>query len=464
MIKTKHKPSGAEVTPPDMPYSADAEAAVLGSLMLNNDCWDEVSLRVRASDFWVAQYRFTFESMEKLVGQRMPIDLITLTDAIEHEGNLERAGGFANLAEMSKHTPSAANVMHYADIVAEKSRLRALLQVAGTIIADVSVPGAESTAVQETAESRLYHLAEQRSGDLDEFCLMTALERMVEGLESNVNAGGITGTPTGFTDLDLSSCGLQSGDLVLLAARPSMGKTTLALNMCNGALQGTDKPVYIFSIEMPAEQLLLRQTAALGRVELQALRSGQMSDECWARVSTAVQIQSEWQGRFVIDDTTLMTPTLLRARARRYVRQYGTPALIMVDYLQLMTCPGEENRTQEIAQISRSLKALGKELGCPILALSQLNRSVESRADKRPNNGDLRDSGALEQDADLIMMLYRDEVYNSNSPDAGTAEVIITKQRNGSTGTIKLRFDGRYTLFENLRYEVAVASAEGYRP
>jgi replicative DNA helicase len=433
----------------DMPYSINAEGSVLGSLMLNNDCWDDVSLIVKASDFWLAQHRFAFESMQSLVAAGRPIDLITLSDEIERQGKLDRVGGFAGLAEMSKYTPSAANVIHYAEVVAEKSRLRALLQTAGTIIADVNLPGAKSAQILGAAESRLFTLAEQRQEGAEDYGLLAILERTVARIENSMSSDGITGTPTGYSELDLCTCGLQAGDLVLLAARPSMGKTALATGICTGALRGSEEAVLIFSIEMEPEQLNLRLLSMLGRVPLETLRSGQLNDEDWARVLSASQQIIAWEGRLHIDGSTQMTPSILRARARRYVRQYGKPALIMVDYLQLMRCPGEENRTQEIAQISRSLKALAKELGCPVVALSQLNRSVEARADKRPNNGDLRDSGALEQDADLIMMLYRDEVYNANSPDAGVAEIIITKQRQGMTGTVKVNFDGRYTLFED---------------
>lgn len=433
----------------DMPYSVDAEYSVLGSLMLNNDCWDDVSLIIKASDFWLSVHRYTFEAMAGLVASGRPIDLITLSEELERQGNIDRAGGFAGLAEMSKYTPSAANVLHYAQVVAEKSRLRSLLQTAGAIIADVQSPGADSALILDAAESRLFTLAEQRQDGAEDYNLLAILDRVVVRLENDMGSEGITGTPTGFCELDQSTCGLQDGDLILLAARPSMGKTALATGISTGALRGTDKPVFIFSMEMEPDQLGLRLISALGRIPLQTLRSGQMSDEDWARVADGMAQLTGWKNRLFIDGSTLMTPAILRARARRYVRQYGKPALIMVDYLQLMRCPGEENRTQEIAQISRSLKALAKELGCPVLALSQLNRSVETRADKRPNNGDLRDSGALEQDADLIMMLYRDEVYNANSPDEGTAEIIITKQRQGSTGTIKVSFDGRFTLFDD---------------
>ncbi|MEQ2027359.1 replicative DNA helicase, partial [Xenorhabdus szentirmaii] len=257
--------------------------------------------------------------------------------------------------------------------------------------------------------------------------------------------------PTGFQLLDEKTCGLQAGDLILLAARPSMGKTALGLACCLGALRHQENAVVqIFSLEMPTAQLMLRLTAMEGGVSLSALRSGILDDEQWGRISQSLEQFSRWDQRLVIDDCSHQTPTLLRARARRYTRKYGKPALIMVDYLQLMSAPGQENRTQEIAEISRSLKALGKELDCPVLALSQLNRQVENRPDKRPNNGDLRDSGSLEQDADLILHLYRDEVYHPDSPDAGIAEIIIGKQRQGPTGTVRVQFNGQYTRFQDI--------------
>ncbi|MEQ2027498.1 replicative DNA helicase, partial [Xenorhabdus szentirmaii] len=257
--------------------------------------------------------------------------------------------------------------------------------------------------------------------------------------------------PTGFQLLDEKTCGLQAGDLILLAARPSMGKTALGLACCLGALRHQENSVVqIFSLEMPTAQLMLRLTAMEGGVSLSALRSGILDDEQWGRISQSLEQFSRWDQRLVIDDCSHQTPTLLRARARRYTRKYGKPALIMVDYLQLMSAPGQENRTQEIAEISRSLKALGKELDCPVLALSQLNRQVENRPDKRPNNGDLRDSGSLEQDADLILHLYRDEVYHPDSLDAGIAEIIIGKQRQGPTGTVRVQFNGQYTRFQDI--------------
>ncbi|EOC2423775.1 SPI-7-type island replicative DNA helicase [Escherichia coli] len=438
-----------------IPRSVDAEQAVLGGLMLDNERWDEVVLMLRGEDFSLAAHRVIFRTMSELATSGQPFDLITLSEHIEKTNNIEALGGFAYLAELSKNTPSAANIIAYARIVAEKSMLRQLQETGNALITDVAAPDATPRTVLESAERRLFSLSQ--TGMLHERCevsLTSAMELALRQLEEGLNAGGMTGTPTGFDELDEMTCGLQPGDLILLAARPSMGKTALGLTFCLNALcNRTDETVFLFSIEMSREQLILRFLSMLSRVELTRLRSSMMDDEEWARVTATMgrfMNEASFIGdgnRLIIDDTSFQTPSSLRASARRYVRLYGRPSLIMVDYLQLIRSPDQENRTQEIAEISRALKALGKELGCPVLALSQLNRQVEQRADKRPNNGDLRDSGALEQDADLIMFIYRDEVYNSGTLDKGVAEIIVSKQRQGPTGTIRVNFDGRYTLF-----------------
>lgn len=433
------------------PHATDAEQAVLGGLMLDNDRWDDIVLLLAPDDFYHGAHRFIWRAIAELAAQDTPFDLITLSGLLESRGQLSQAGEFAYLAELSKNTPSAANIVAYARIVAEKSRLRQLQQLGQMLTADAQAHNADATTLTGRAEASLFALAENSPVQHQEVSTLAAMEALVSHLESVNGGNGVTGTPTGFRELDRMTCGLQPGDLVLLAARPSMGKTALALAACMGALEGQpDQPVQIFSLEMPVSQLMMRLIAMDGGVELTRMRSGQLDDEQWARISTAMGRFTQLDRRLVIDDNSYQTPALLRARARRYVRRYGRPALIMVDYLQLMRAPEQENRTQEIAEISRSLKALGKELGCPVLALSQLNRQVESRADKRPNNGDLRDSGSLEQDADLILHLYRDEVYHPASPDAGVAEIIIGKQRQGPTGTVRVRFDGRFTRFTNL--------------
>ncbi|MEW5291534.1 SPI-7-type island replicative DNA helicase [Erwinia papayae] len=436
-----------------MPCSYEAEQSVLGGLMLDNNRWDEVIMHIAPDDLYSRPHRTVFRAMAELAGEGLPLDLITVTERLENRGELKHCGGFAYVAEMSKNTPSAANILAYAAVVAEKSRLRQLMMVGNSILSNVQAPKARSAGILESAEGRLFNIAEQGAMQLNtETAVNEALNKVLTHLEILSGQEGPTGVPTGFSELDAMTCGQQPGDLILLAARPSMGKTSMAMASCTAAIRGKpDHYVFIFSLEMPAEQLMMRLIAMEGRAELTRLRSGDMDDEQWGRISGAIGRIAEWKNRLIIDDTSYQTPATLRARARRYVRKYGNPSLIMVDYLQLMRSPDQENRTQEIAEISRSLKALAKELGCPVLALSQLNRQVEQRADKRPNNGDLRDSGALEQDADLIMFIYRDEVYHPDTPDASVAEIIVSKQRQGPTGTVKVKFDGRYTLFSDFQ-------------
>lgn len=433
----------------NLPYSSDAEQAVLGGLMLDNDRWDDVLPLIRDTDFYLPAHRRIFQAMGQLMASQQPIDLITLSELLDQNAALEPVGGFAYLAEMSKNTPSAANIVAYANIVAERSRLRGLLQLGRGLSAEAAVPRADAAVLTERAEQQLFQLSEQTQTQQN-VSLIAGLESLASHLEMVNGGNGITGTPTGFARLDAITCGLQGGDLILLAARPSMGKTSLGLSFCVGALRDSCKPAFCFSLEMPRAQLLQRLVSMLGRVALARLRSGQLDDEDWARISQAVAEMTPWEDRLIIDDESYQTPALLRSRARRYTRLYGRPGLIMVDYLQLMRCPGQENRTQEISEISRSLKALAKELDCPVVALSQLNRQLESRADKRPFNGDLRDSGALEQDADVIAFVYRDEVYDADTQDVGIAEIIIGKQRQGATGTIRVKFEGQYTTFSNL--------------
>ncbi|EMX8466964.1 replicative DNA helicase [Serratia marcescens] len=433
----------------NVPYSSDAEQAVLGGLMLDNERWDDVLPLLQEADFHFPAHRRIYQAMGKLVATLQPIDLITLSETLERESMLEQVGGFAYLAELSKNTPSAANIVAYANIVLERSRLRRLLQLGNELSAEAVSPRADVAVLTERAEQQLFQLSEHTQTNQN-VSVIDGLNAMVNHLETVMGSGGITGTPTGFTELDQVTCGLQPGDLILVAARPSMGKTSLALSCCTGALRLTTSPVQVFSLEMPKAQLYQRLTAMEGRVSLTRLRSGQLDDVEWTRVYKAVEVISPWEGRLIIDDDSYLTPALLRSRARRYTRLYGKPALVMVDYLQLMRCPGQENRTQEISEISRSLKALAKELECPVVALSQLNRQLESRADKRPNNGDLRDSGALEQDADVIAFVYRDEVYDPGTLDKGVAEIIIGKQRQGATGTLRVKFEGQYTAFSDL--------------
>ncbi|ABS47819.1 MULTISPECIES: SPI-7-type island replicative DNA helicase [Yersinia pseudotuberculosis complex] len=433
--------------------SVEAEQSVLGGLMLDNDRWDDIALILSVEDFFSKAHQIYFREMKRLIGAGKPIDLLTLTDFLKQQEQLELVGGFAYAAELSKNTPSAANIVAYSEIVARFSRARQLVTLGSDITREATAPRADIAEIMEKAEKRIIDIAEKSEPE-KAVSLIEGMERLITQLElRNQSGNGITGTPTGFVELDASTCGLQNSDLILLAGRPSMGKTALAMSMVVGALQGREgSVVQVYSLEQPTEQLLMRMISSLGRIELQRLKSGLLDDEDWARISHASSIMvGEWRDRLIIDDTGSLTPAMLRIRARRNARKNGPPALIMLDYLQLMRCPRQENRTQEIAEISRSLKALAKEMKCPVLALSQLNRSLEQRADKRPNNGDLRDSGALEQDADVIMFVYRDEVYNVSTEDQGIAEIIIGKQRQGPIGTVRVRFDSRYTRFDDIK-------------
>lgn len=433
--------------------SVEAEQSVLGGLMLDNDRWDDIALILSVEDFFSKAHQIYFREMKRLIDAGKPIDLLTLTDFLKQQGQLELVGGFAYAAELSKNTPSAANIVAYSEIVARFSRARQLVTLGSDITREATVPRADIAEIMEKAEKRIIDIAEKSEHE-KAVSLIEGMERLITQLElRNQSGNGITGTPTGFVELDASTCGLQNSDLILLAGRPSMGKTALAMSMVVGALQGREgSVVQVYSLEQPTEQLLMRMVSSLGSIELQRLKSGLLDDEDWARISHASSIMvGEWRDRLIIDDTGSLTPAMLRIRARRNARKNGPPALIMLDYLQLMRCPRQENRTQEIAEISRSLKALAKEMKCPVLALSQLNRSLEQRADKRPNNGDLRDSGALEQDADVIMFVYRDEVYNVSTEDQGIAEIIIGKQRQGPIGTVRVRFDSRYTRFDDIK-------------
>ncbi|MBN3171592.1 SPI-7-type island replicative DNA helicase [Pectobacterium brasiliense] len=436
-----------------LPFSLEAEQSVIGALMLENNRWDDVVERIVAGDFYNLAHQQIFKAMQRLVESGQPIDLITLSDSIEKAPNnlFESIGGFAYLAELAKNTPSAANTNAYAEIVRDRSQARQLVTLGKQISTD-----AMSTAqgrikvsdIAEQAEQALFDISEQRETKT-EIPLQQGLTLVVNRLERNYAVSdGITGTPTGYSELDKETCGLQEADLIILAARPSMGKTSLGLNFAENAFgRVSDKPVFIFSLEMPADQLLMRMAASIAGVSVQAMRSGQLSDEDWARISDALGVMKSWGDRLVIDDNSDLTPSLLRSRLRRFIRKYGQPCLVMVDYLQLMSSPGSENRTQEISVISRSLKAIAKHFNVPLLALSQLNRASQTRADKRPTLSDLRDGGSLEQDADMIMFIHREEAYDPNTSDKGLAEIIIGKQRQGPVGTVKLAFDAQYTRF-----------------
>ncbi|WNO59966.1 replicative DNA helicase [Rheinheimera sp. MMS21-TC3] len=451
MSSSKDKQVAAVKMPP---HSIEAEQSVLGGLMLDNEAWDRVVEKVVEQDFYLRAHRFIFNAMWHLAESNQPIDIITVSEALEANHKLEDVGGFAYLGEIAKNTPSAANILAYAVIVRERAVVRDMISVAHDIAdAGYDPQGRSSAELLDFAETKVFKIAEQRA-DANEGpeSINNILAKTIDKIDElfrNPSDGGLTGISTGYVDLDKMTNGLQPSDLIIVAARPSMGKTTFAMNLCEHAAITSDKPVLIFSLEMPSEQIMMRILASLGRIDQTKVRTGQLEDEDWARLSSAIELLNS-KGKMYIDDASGLTPTEVRSRARRVAREHGGLSMIMVDYLQLMTVPGlTENRTLEIAEISRSLKALAKELKVPVVALSQLNRSLEQRSDKRPINSDLRESGSIEQDADLIMFIYRDEVYNDDSPDKGTAEIIIGKQRNGPIGRMRLTFHGRFSRFDN---------------
>jgi replicative DNA helicase len=433
------------------PHSIEAEQSVLGGLLLSAEAWDAVAETVSPSDFYRPDHRLIFKQIAKLADAAEPVDVITVADKLEASGELDAAGGLNYLAELAKNTPSASNIRAYGQVVNERASLRKLIEAAQDIAESGFNPeGRTSDELIDEAERLIMKISEQgpKAGGPQEVnpLLQTALAR----IEELFNSGGdITGLSTGFTDLDKMTSGLQPSDLVIVAGRPSMGKTSFAMNLVENAILAQDKPILVFSMEMPAEQLVIRILSSVGKIDQTRIRNGKLEQEDWPKLSAAVGKLKDVP--LLIDDTAALTPTELRSRARRVHREHGQLGMIMVDYMQLMQIAGSsEGRTAEISEISRNLKAIAKEFNCPMVALSQLNRSLEQRPNKRPVNSDLRESGAIEQDADVIMFIYRDEVYNEDSPDKGTAEIIIGKQRNGPIGTARLAFVGQYTRFDNL--------------
>jgi replicative DNA helicase len=433
------------------PNSIQAEQSVLGGLMLDNRTWDAVADKVSEEDFYRKDHRLIFRAIAQLAEKQDPFDVVTLSEVLEATGELKDIGGLAYLGTLAKDTPSAANIVAYANIVRDKSVLRQLIHV-GTDISDsaFNTEGRETAELLENAERQVFKIAEQRQRGQGGFNpIKHLLAEAVDKIETLFEMeGNITGASTGFNDFDDMTSGLQPADLIIVAGRPSMGKTTIAMNMAeNVAIKG-DKPVAVFSMEMPGESLAMRMMSSLGRIDQHKVRTGKLDDDEWPRLTSAINLLAET--KLFIDDTPALTPTEVRSRARRLAREHGQLGLIVLDYLQLMQSPSSgDNRVQQISDISRGLKALAKELNVPVIALSQLNRNLEQRPNKRPVMSDLRESGAIEQDADLIVFVYRDEVYNEDSPDRGIAEIIIGKQRNGPLGTVRLTFLGQYTRFEN---------------
>ncbi len=432
------------------PHSVEAEQSVLGGLLLDADAWDRVADIVGESDFYRRDHRLAFAVMRELRERGEPVDVVTVSQRLESNGQLDDVGGLAYLGELARNTPSAANIVAYANIVRDRAVLRELIRVGGEIAGTAFQPeGRGAAELLDEAEQRVFELAERDGRGGTSFApIKDVLGRVMDRIDLLYQReSSITGVSTGFNDLDEKTSGLQSGDLIIVAGRPSMGKTSFAMNIVEHAGIKSEQPVAVFSMEMPAEQLTMRMLSSLGRIDQGRLRTGRLDDDDWPRLTSTLNMLSGTP--IFIDDTPALSPAELRARCRRLKREHGL-GLVMVDYLQLMQVPGsKENRTAEISEISRGLKALAKELAVPVIALSQLNRSLESRTDKRPVMSDLRESGAIEQDADVILFIYRDEVYRDDSPDKGKAEIIIGKQRNGPIGKVILTFLGQHTRFEN---------------
>jgi replicative DNA helicase len=436
------------------PHSIEAEQSVLGGLLLDNSAWDRIADLVGTDDFYRNDHRLIFAAISRLIDGSKPADAVTVYEALRNANKAEDAGGLAYLNALAQNTPSAANIRRYAEIVRERSVLRRLVTAGDEIATSALNPaGRDTKQILDEAESRVFRIAEEgargRQGFIEIQPLLTKVVERIQELFERANPSDVTGVPTGFTDLDSKTSGLQPGDLVIVAGRPSMGKTAFALNVGEHVAIEQGMPVAVFSMEMGASQLALRMLSSTGRLDQQRLRTGRLLDDDWPRLTSAIQKMHE--APLYIDETPALTAIDLRARARRLSRTCGKLGLIIVDYLQLMSASGQgENRATEISEISRGLKALAKELSVPVVALSQLNRTVEQRTDKRPVMSDLRESGAIEQDADVILFIYRDEVYNPDTNDKNVAEIIIGKQRNGPIGRVNLRFDGQYTKFENL--------------
>ncbi|RLA44282.1 MAG: replicative DNA helicase [Gammaproteobacteria bacterium] len=436
---------------PQPPHSIEAEQAVLGGLMLANDAFDGVTALIGEKDFFSLDHQLIFRTMHQLSVADQPLDVITLSETLKESKSLDQVGGDAYLVELTRNTPSAANILAYAQIVLERATVRKLIAAASDIVEKSYNPlGWDSTKLLAEAEQRLMEVMEDRPRQGGFQNVTDLLRQAIDRIEELFNSDeDITGLSTGFDDLDEMTSGWQNADLVIVAGRPSMGKTSFAMNMVEHAMLHQERPVLVFSMEMPANQLIIRLLSSMGKIDQTRMRSGNLNPDDFTRLSGAA---SRLKDRpLFIDDTPGISPLELRNRIRQLAREHGTPALVMVDYLQLMSASTPaDGRVQEISQISRELKIIAREFDCPMVALSQLSRNVEQRPNKRPVNSDLRESGAIEQDADVVVFIYRDEVYNEDTQDKGMAEIIIGKQRNGPIGTARLAFIGKYTRFENL--------------
>ncbi len=452
-------PEGLKVPP----HSVEAEQSVLGGLLLDNECWTQVVERLTEHDFYRLEHRLIFRAIERLAAESKPYDVITLSERLATTAEIEKAGGHAYLVALNENTPSAANIAAYADIVRERAVLRQLIHAATEIANSAfNTEGRSSDELLDAAERVVFEIADhQQRGRRGYLKVQELLAHALDRIDTLFRKGSaVTGVATGFTDFDELTAGLQPSDLVIVAGRPSMGKTSFAINIAEHAAIKEDLPVAIFSMEMSGEQLAMRMIGSLGSIDQRKVRTGKLSDEDWSRVTSTVAILDK--AKMFIDDTPALAPGELCGKCRRIAREHGL-SLVIVDYLQLMQVPGnKENRATEISEISRTLKALAKELHVPVMALSQLNRGLEQRPDKRPRMADLRESGAIEQDADLIVFIYRDEVYDENSADKGIAEIIVAKQRNGPIGTVRMTFLGQFTRFESFTAESYERPARDY--
>ncbi|MBT4380027.1 MAG: replicative DNA helicase [Gammaproteobacteria bacterium] len=432
------------------PHSIEAERSVLGGLMLDDNAWDNISGTLAAEDFYRSDHRIIYRVMADLVERNNPLDIITISEALEGIGELENVGGLAYISDLASSTPTASNIHAYAQIVRERSTVRSLISVAHEIADSGFNPdGRNSATLIDEAESKVFMISDDRPSSGGPESVRPLLTRAVERIDVLFQTkGALTGISSGFRDIDEMTSGLQPADLVIVAGRPSMGKTSFMMNIAESAAISGESPVLVFSMEMPSDSLVLRMLSSLGRIDQTKIRTGQLGDDDWPRLTSAVTLLNDKP--LFIDDTAALSPTEIRSRARRVAREHGKLGMILLDYIQLMQVSGtSENRAGEISEISRSLKSIAKEFDCPVIAGSQLNRSLEQRPDKRPIMSDLRESGAIEQDADVIMAIYRDEVYHEDA-EKGIAEIIILKQRNGPIGRKKLAFVGQYTKFEDL--------------
>ncbi|OUT97547.1 MAG: replicative DNA helicase [Betaproteobacteria bacterium TMED41] len=435
------------------PHSIEAEAAVLGSLMLDNASWEKVGDLITSSDFYKAEHKLIFQSVVRLLEQNKAADVVTVFESLKSSGQEINAGGIEYLNSIAQSSPAVSNIKGYAEIIRDQSILRRLVSVSEEISTmALGSNRKETRAILDEAEAKIFKISEDRSRgnsglkDFDQ--LLTHVTKKISDLYENPNPSDVTGIPSGFLDLDQKTAGMHPGDLIIIAGRPSMGKTSLAINIAEYVAIDHGLPVAVFSMEMAAEQLVIRMLCSQGKIDAQRVRTGKLSQDDWDRLMSANA--SMKNAAIHIDESAGINPLEIRSRARRLKRLTGGLGLVIVDYLQLMSASGDgENRTTEISEITRSLKGLAKELECPVIALSQLNRTVEQRTDKRPVMSDLRESGSIEQDADVILFIYRDEVYRPETAEKGIAEIIISKQRNGPIGTIRLTFLGEFTRFEN---------------